>query len=285
MNKKLLLLIPIAGVIGLTFMSNTNENFENYHVDGFDAVMSNGNVIPAVTGAPGEANCTQCHSDGAVLAANATNGIAAAGLTAYEVGQTYTFVAGTTVGVNNGFQMTVLDNSGAKAGSFVVGAANTAIQTNGGKEYINHSTKSAAFTFEWTAPSVDMGPLTAYFSVNGSNGNNNTMGDGIYVGTISIPSAATSGLTNHQKQDEKVNMFFNENSNELNVKYSLKEKSNLMVQVVDLSGKIIEEVQLGQKSFGPHSSKIQLENIQNEGIYIVSLFINNGIYSRKINLK
>jgi len=80
-------------------------------------------------------------------------------------------------------------------------------------------------------------------------------------------------------------MFFNANANELNVKYSLKEKSNMMVQVVDLSGKVIEEIKLGQKSFGPHASKIQLQNIQNEGIYIVSLFINNGIYTRKINLK
>jgi len=52
-----------------------------------------------------------------------------------------------------------------------------------------------------------------------------------------------------------------------------------------LSGKVIEEVKLGQKSFGPHSTKIHLENIRIEGVYIVSLFINNGIYTRKIKLK
>jgi len=283
MNKKLLFLIPVAGVIGLTFMSNTNENFEKYHVDGVSfSDLSNAGQT-GVTGAPGEANCTQCHS-GTVSAADATNGMTTTATT-YQVGQTYSFAIGSLTNTTNGFQMTVLDNDGNKAGSFVDGAPNTGIQTAGGKEYINHSSITQAWAVEWVAPATDMGPLTVYYALNAANGTGGNTGDEIFVGTHSLTSDETNGLTNHQKQDEKVNMFFNDNSNELNVKYSLKEKSNLMVQVVDLSGKIIEEVQLGQKSFGPHSSKVQLKNIQNEGIYIVSLFINNGIYSRKINLK
>lgn len=283
MKKKLLILIPIAGMIGLTLMSNTNENVEKYHVDGLDAVMSNGAVIAGSTGAPGETNCTQCHS-GTVLAASLTNGMATTA-NSYQVGQTYSFAIGSTVNTTNGFQMTVLDNDGNKAGSFVAGAANTAIQTSAGLEYINHSTKTQNWVVEWTAPATDLGPLTVYYAMNATDNNNATSGDMVYLGTHSLTSDVTNGLTNHQQQDEKVNMFFNGNSNELNVKYSLKEKSNLMVQVVDLSGKVIEEVKLGQKSFGPHTSKIQLQNIQTEGIYIVSLFINNETYTRKINLK
>jgi hypothetical protein len=282
MNKKLLILIPMAGVIGLTLMSNSNENFKKYHVDGIDAVMSNGAVIASSTGAPGESNCTQCHS-GTVLATNATNGMTTLA-NSYQVDQTYSFAIAST-NATNGFQMTILDNDGNKAGSFVAGAANTAIQSSGGKEYINHNTKTQAWAIEWTAPASDMGPLTAYYSLNVTNDNNATSGDMVYVGTHSLASDVTNGLTNYQLQDEEVNMFFNANAEELNVKYSLKEKSNIMVQIVDLSGKVIEEVKLGQKSFGPHASKIQLENIKIEGIYIVSLFINNGIYSRKINLK
>jgi hypothetical protein len=282
MKKKLLILIPIAGVLGLTLMSNTNENVEKYHIDGIDAIMSNGAVVASSTGAPGESNCTQCHS-GTVLAPNATNGMTTVA-NSYQVGQTYSFAIAST-NATNGFQMTILDNSGNKAGSFVAGAANTAIQSSGGKEYINHSTKTQAWAIEWTAPASDMGPLTAYYSLNVTDNDFSTSGDMVYVGTHSLTSDVTNGLTNYQAQDEKVNMFFNANANELNVKYSLKEKANMMVQIVDLSGKIIEEVKLGQKSFGPHTSKIQLQNIQTEGIYIVSLFINNGIYTRKINLK
>ena len=281
MKKKILILIPIAGVLGLTLMSNTNENVEKYRVDGIEAIMSNGAVVASSTGAPGESNCTQCHS-GTVLAPNTANGMTTVA-NSYQVGQTYSFAIAST-NTTNGFQMTILDNNGNKAGSFVAGAANTAIQSSGGKEYINHSNKTQAWAIEWTAPATDMGPLTAYYSLNVTNDNNITSGDMVYVGTHSL-TAPTNGLTNYQAQDEKVNMFFNANANELNVKYSLKEKSNIMVQVVDLSGKVIEEVKLGQKSFGPHASKIQLQNIQTEGVYIVSLFINNGIYTRKINLK
>ena len=282
MNKKLLILIPIAGIIGLTFMSNTNENFEKYHVDGVtfnDLTASN---QTGVTGAPGEANCTQCHS-GSVLAPTVMNGMTTTA-NSYELDQTYSFAIGSATGTKNGFQMTVLDNAENKAGSFVSGVANTSIQSANSKEYINQTSKTQAWAIGWTAPATDMGPLTVHYSLNVTNDNGANSGDVVYVGTHSL-TAPTSGLTNYEKQDEKVNMFFNANANELNVKYSLKEKSNMMVQVVDLSGKVIEEIKLGQKSFGPHASKIQLQNIQNEGIYIVSLFINNGIYTRKINLK
>jgi len=285
MNKKLLILFPIAGVIGLTLMSNTNENFESYHVDSFDEIMHNSssNILPGLTGAPGESNCTECHS-GSVLDVNATNGMTTTATT-YQVGETYSFAIGSTTNTSNGFQMTVLDNSGIKAGSFVSGVANTAIQTNGGKEYINQTSKTQNWIVEWTAPSTDMGPLTVYYALNTTNNNGNNGGDEVFVGNHSLASDITNGLTNHQKQDTKVNLFFNENDNELNVKYALNKKANVMVQIVDLSGKVIEEVKLGQKSFGPHSTKIHLENIRIEGIYIVSLFINNGIYTRKIKLK
>lgn len=283
MNKKLLFLIPIAGVIGLTLMSSTNENFEKYHVD---KVLFNdlaGANQTGVTGAPGEANCTQCHS-GTVQAANASNGLVTTATT-YQVGQTYSFAIGSLTNTTNGFQMTVLDNDGNKAGSFVAGAANTSIQNNNAKEYINQSSKTQNWVVEWTAPATDVGPVTVYYAMNSTNNDGATTGDQVFIGTHSLTSDVTNGLTNYEKQDKKVNVFFNSNKNELNVKYSLKEKSNIMVQVVDLSGRIVEEVKLGQKSFGPHSSKVQLQNIKNEGIYVVSLFINNGIYSRKINLK
>lgn len=283
MNKKLLFLIPVAGVIGLTLMSSTNENFEKYHVDKVLFNDLSGANQTGVTGAPGEANCTQCHS-GTVQAANASNGLVTTATT-YQVGQTYSFAIGSLTNTTNGFQMTVLDNDGNKAGSFVAGAANTSIQNNNAKEYINQSSKTQNWVVEWTAPATDVGPVTVYYAMNSTNNDGATTGDQVFIGTHSLTSDVTNGLTNYEKQDKKVNVFFNSNKNELNVKYSLKEKSNVMVQVVDLSGRIVEEVKLGQKSFGPHSSKVQLQNIKNEGIYVVSLFINNGIYSRKINLK
>lgn len=284
MKKKLLFIIPIAAVAGLVLLSTTKEKYEKYHVDGMNIVNHNLTVLPAKTGAPGENNCTQCHSTSSVMAADGSNG-ATTTLTSYQIGQTYTFAMGSLVNTNNGFQMTILDNNDNKAGDFVAGAANTTIQSSGGREYINHSTKTQAWSFDWTAPSTDVGSLTAYYSMNATDNSGGTTGDQVYVGTISITSDITNGLTNHQIQDQKVNMYFDEQTSELNVKYKLNKKSLISVQVVDLSGKVIETAELGSKSFGPHSEKIQLENINAEGIYIVSLFIDNGIYTRKVYLK
>jgi len=284
MKKKLLFLIPVAGVMGMTLMSNTNEKLEKYHTTSAEILNHNGAVLPAKTGAPGENNCTQCHNAFNVLAATNSNG-AGTTATSYQVGQSITFLMGSTNNTNNGFQMTILDNNGNKAGSFVAGAAGTAIQSSGGREYINHTTKAQNWTYDWVAPATDMGPLTAYFTMNATNNDGATTGDEIFRGTISLPSDISNGLTNHQKQDNKINMFFNNNANELNVKYALNSKTNVSVQVVDLAGKVVEVVDLGQKSFGPHSAKINLQNIQTEGIYMVTLFLNNQVYTRKVYLK
>ena len=121
--------------------------------------------------------------------------------------------------------------------------------------------------------------------MNSTNNNGATSGDDVFVGTISIASDQTNGLTNHQIQDQKINMFFNESNNELNVKYKLNEKSRVSVQVLDLSGKLIENTEFGTKTFGPHTEKLQLNNVQAEGIYVVTLFINNSVFNRKVYLK
>jgi len=284
MKKNLLFILPITVATAVTLLSNSDGTVVKYHKDGIDMVNSNNSVVAAKTGAPGEGNCTDCHNSFSVLAANANNGSTTT-LSSYQVGQTYSFAMGSTTNTNNGFQMTILDNNGDKAGSFVAGAANTAIQSSGGREYINHSTKTQAWTFDWTAPASDMGALTAYYSMNATNNSASTAGDEVYVGTISIASDVTNGLTNHQSQDEKINMYFDESSQELNVKYKLSEKSKISVQVVNIAGSVVESVELGSKSFGAHSEKITLNNIQTEGVYIVTMFINNGAYNRKIYLK
>ena len=283
MKKKLLFIIPAAVIVGITLLSNTDKKIEKYHKDGVDIVNFSSNPNLGLTGAPGEANCTQCHS-GTTQSATATSGMTTS-LTNYQIGQTYTFAMGSTVNTVNGFEMTILDNSGNQAGSFVAGATNTSISASGGKEYIRHSTKTQSWSFDWTAPATDIGALTAYYAMAETDNSGSTSGDVIYLGSMSIASDASNGLTNYQIQDQKINMFFNESNQELNVKYKLNEKSKISVQIVDLTGKVIENVDLGSKSFGPHSEKIQLENIHAEGIYVVTLFINNGVFNRKIYLK
>ena len=280
MNKKLLLLIPVAGVIGMSLLSNTNSKLEKYHKDGIEAINFSGGPNLGLTGAPGEDNCTQCHTGTTQSAAGNVNLTAT---TEYIVGTDYLFEIG--IGGNmNGFEMTILDNNGNKAGSLVAGS-NTSVGTQTGKEYIRQTSKTSFWTFHWTAPSTDMGQLTAYYAFCKSNNNGSSQGDTIYLGQHIIGSAISNGISEYEKQDKKIKMFFNENSREINVKYTLNSKARIQVNVSDLSGRLVQSTHLGQKGFGIHTETIPLENVSNEGIYFVSLFINNNVYNRKVYLK
>jgi hypothetical protein len=281
MNKKLLLLIPVAGVIGISLLSTTTSKVEKYHKDGIEAINFSSNPNAGLTGAPGEGNCTQCHTGAATQSAAGNVNLVATN--EYIVGTNYTFEIGMG-GSTNGFEMTVLDASGNQAGTFTAGT-NTSVTSQGGKEYIRQSTKTGFWTFNWTAPSSDMGQLTAYYAFNKTNSNGSSQGDTIYLGQHIIGSAVSNGISEYEKQDKKIKMFFNENTREVNVRYALNSKARIQINISDLSGKLVQTSQIGQKGLGAHTETIPLENLSNEGIYFVSLFINNNVYNRKVYLK
>lgn len=281
MNKKLLFLIPIAGVIGMGLLSNSDATIEKYHKDGIEAINFSSNPNLGLTGAPGEGNCTQCHSGNTQSAAGNVDFLATS---SYIVGTTYNFEIGMLGSANNGFEMTVLDANDNMAGSFTAGT-NTSVASQSGREYIRHSSKSGFWTFTWTAPSTNMGDLTVYYTFNKSDNSGSNSGDTIYLGQHIITSDITNGITEYEKQNKKIKMFFNESANEINIKYTLNSKARIQVNVSDLSGRLIQSTHIGQKGFGLHTESIPLENLTNEGIYFVSLFINNNVYNRKLYLK
>jgi hypothetical protein len=284
MKKNLLVVIPLSIAGLLVFLSNSNDKFEKFHKDGIEKSEYSSNPILALTGAPGNANCTQCHS-GSIQSAIGNVDLTYSDVNnEYLPGQTYTFNIGIPLNAENGFQMTILDNSNNQAGTFTAGV-NSNVASLGGKQYIRQSNKTSSWTYDWTAPDFDIGDLTVYYSFVKSNSNFSPNGDVVYLGQEVVSSVDVSGISEYEKTDKKINIFYNEQSNELNLKYSLKEKANLQLQVSDLSGKLIETVDLGQKSFGPHNSKIHFDSNPTEGVYIVSLFINNNVYNRKIYLK
>ena len=282
MRKKLFFMIPTIVIAGVTLMSNSNEKIEKYHKDGIDIANFSSNPNLGLTGAPGEGNCTQCHNSS--TAQSAAGNVSFTGPTEYIVGQTYLFEIGMTTNANNGFEMTILDGNDNKAGSFTAGA-NSSVASQSGREYIRHTAKSGFWTFNWTAPSTNMGDLTAYYVVNKTNNNGSNQLDTIYLGQQVISSALTNGISDYEKQDNKIKMFYNENENTVVVKYNLKEKSRIQINISDLSGRLIQSTSYGQKSFGNHTENVNLENVNTSGIYIVSIFVNNNVYNRKINLK
>ena len=144
------------------------------------------------TGAPNEGTCADvgCH------AANALNTSGGSLMLTipetYEPGEVYKIVVNLSrTGQSKwGFEMTVLDADGTRAGSFTADdAANTQLTETNSKQYIQHTTAGTAagtndahsWEFEWTAPDADVGPITFYAAGNTANNDSGPTGDYIYT--------------------------------------------------------------------------------------------------------
>ena len=91
-----------------------------------------------------------------------------------------------------GFQLTALDASEERAGTLQPLDGLTQVLDNQGPfpdpQYIEHTSQGtfpgqqngASWTFRWTAPAEDVGPVTFYVAGNQANGDGNTSGDNIY---------------------------------------------------------------------------------------------------------
>jgi uncharacterized repeat protein (TIGR01451 family) len=159
------------------------------------------------TGAPQEEPeaCAECH----VPPDAGTGTISISAPQTYIPGQTYAI----TVTHNNpdptrlrwGFELTVLDTaSDEKAGELQSTDGLTQVLNNTGpgsaRQYIEHTAagtfigqqNSASWTFNWTAPPVDVGTVVFYAAGNQANNDGNTSGDFIYKTFVASAPASTT---------------------------------------------------------------------------------------------
>lgn len=279
MKKSLLFILPIAGVIGYSFFSG-ETSVSKYHNDGILETAFSSNPPGARTGAPGEANCTMCHS-GEVMSAAGVVDFTLSGGPSYTPGSSYPITISTVGGAKNGFELTILDASNNQVGSFTAGE-HSSVTVEGGKEYIRHSASDGvtAWNFEWTAPDVESGELTAYYIMNKSNNNGSTSGDEIFVGNVTIPSFFAGVEEN--KIDNAYSVYVNQSTKQLNLSYALIEDSKVVLNVQDLSGRLIQYYDLGNQSTGSYTEQLPLDQVSGSGVYIVSLFVGNKVYNRKV---
>lgn len=164
-----------------------------------------GGAPSGYTNAPGEGNCTSCHSGTAI-----TSGTNWSNLSLTRVGglnailpnssNTLTLNLGSAASTDFGFQLCVLPNSAtsssASIGTFSVGS-NADIQTTTSitpnRMYLTQTssgvaapTGSKSYTFNWQTPAAFNGAATFYLAFNASNGNSGSSGDEIYIKTFSV---------------------------------------------------------------------------------------------------
>jgi len=187
----------LAALLGLLLSNNTT-----IPVHAFSAGPPAG-----YTGAPGEEPeaCAECH----VPPDAGTGNISINAPQNYVPGQTYTISvthnnAADATRLRWGFQLTALDTGDEKAGNLQSSDVFTQILDNQGpgssRQYIEHTSigtfagqqHTASWTFDWTAPSTDVGTIYFYAAGNQANNDGNTSGDYIYkTFVISSPISAT----------------------------------------------------------------------------------------------
>src|SRR5215468_10914710 len=163
---------------------------------------------PGYTGAPQEVPeaCAECH----VPPDAGTGKISITAPQTYVPGHTYpvtvTHTNADPTRLRWGFELTVLDNaSDEKAGDLQGTDGTTQVLNNAGpgsaRQYIEHTAagtyvgqqNGASWTFNWIAPSTDVGPVTFYAAGNQANNDGNTSGDNIYRTFItSAPASSTA---------------------------------------------------------------------------------------------
>ena len=166
-----------------------------------------------VTGAPGNRTCAQagCHPGTAAAGTNVINLSAAGGATTYAPGSGKIRMMLRIVdsqGVRFGFQATARQGTGDTTQSGRLDAADTRTSVLCGNdsdrpsagcpasaahEYIGHTNANStnSFSFDWTPPATDVGPVSFYIAANASRGSQNN--SQIYALKITFTPAAGGG--------------------------------------------------------------------------------------------
>lgn len=148
----------------------------------------------AVTGAPGETLCTDCHLGNTVNTPGGSLTITPSAMQ-YTPGETLGVVVNLskTGQLRWGFELTALDGSGNSAGTLLDTSIYTQLLSGvNGRQYIEHTALgtyegiagvSPGWGFLWVAPPVDAGPVTLYAAGNAANDDQFNTGDFIYTAT------------------------------------------------------------------------------------------------------
>lgn len=252
------------------------------------------------TGSPGESTCATsgCHASFTV-----NSGPGSVYLTSnmnnweYVPGQTYTVSAVVKYTGRSlfGIGLEALTSTNTNAGTIVVtNPAKTQIKTatisgvsrnnlvhqlNGGA-----TSDSSVFTFNWIAPSTNVGNVTFYFAGVCANGNTTTSGDYVYNSSKVVTPAGTVGVQEINKNSNALTVVNLPGSNLLHLSYDAKQSGVAIAEIYDLKGSIVATQDFGKQNDGNIDLNMDIINVQKSGLYIVKVIQGSQQFSKKIAL-
>ncbi len=246
------------------------------------------------TGSPGENTCNNCHNSyplnsgtGSInIRTNMPND-------QYEPDSTYQISVvvakpGTSL---FGFGLEALNTGNSNTGTFIVtdGLRTQQLTASNGRKNMTHKLNggafadSAIFTFNWKAPTTNVGNITFYFTGVCANGNNANSLDYVYKNSLMISSTSAASIDESKEPyaDLEVRPF--PLGQFVDVQFELEERADIQFKLITLDGKIVQHTLYENQDPGSRSYTIYTSGL-NAGIYILNARINEVSVSRKFFL-
>lgn len=185
-----------------------------------------------------------------------------------------------------GFQITALDASNEKAGTFAVtNAATTKINTSGPtgtRQYMGHLNASSTknWTFKWTSPAASTGSVTFYYTYATEDTDGDPDSDVIYAGSVSIEPSLV-GIEDISTKIEALRVFPNPVISDLTVTGNMLNTENLEISLYSLDGKVSQQLLNDKVSAGSFSRTFDVANLTS-GVYLMQLKSENAATTKKI---
>lgn len=286
-NKKLIVTFCLVGSVVL---------FAN-----FTAHYKTAGSHPGSTGAPGDNTCAKsgCHSSASLTFNDAVVNqlIFPNADSTYVPGQTYTItVNAQNSGINKfGFELVALkDADNLITGQFTItDVPRTQIishTANGELRYsVTHTTAGTSastpgltqWSFDWTAPSTNVGIITFYYATNCTNNNGTSAGDAIFLSRFKIKPFSGTSIAEYLNA-ASAKAYYDNSTGNIIIDYYLKADTRVAIKVYDGSGREVYKDNGNTKPKGHQTEQINIENNLSKGIYFVNLQVGNKTVSKKI---
>lgn len=291
MKKIYLLPMAFSGLAALLAFSNSGDYSIELSAYKKSHLADNNGPSAGKTGAPGENNCTQCHTGTAQSGAGINTVVMTEGanvVSSYTPGTVYNItISIANPSSINGFQIVGLTGSNTQAGIVtLIPSTGTQIKNGaGGKKYVTHTLAGniqSTWVFQWTAPATNVGNVTFYLATNKTNAQDNDSGDVIYLSQHIYGSVA--GVEENQ-HDITLELGFNSVNNTLAINYTTLAAGESMLNLVDLNGKSVFNESIGSTEIGENKKAVRLPSDLQSGVYVAHLNVNNNFISKKIYIQ
>ena len=215
--------------------------------------------LDGLTNAPGEGNCTQCHSTFPLNSGDGSLAMAGIGAT-YLPGQTYTLevTLADPQAMRWGFEFTILNEAGDSVGQISPVDGTTQTSSAGNRDYAKHTLAgtfpgtpdSHTWQVQWIAPEFATGEVTLYVAGNAANNNGSTSGDRIYATSFVFGEENVVGVGDMPLASQLLPNYPNPFNPATTISFELPSDQAVRLTIYTVSGRRIRTLVDGQRSAG-----------------------------------